>query len=278
MKLSKILAPLLALCLFASTACASTFIDAHGNEIQLDDSLEAYAAVTLVGANDAARQGETNLGDLWTDALRWFAVSGEINAAFDEDDVKAGNDHIAVDADHVVALWNGGNLRADIAEGTFGAEALAEVLPFPNKVAVVYMSGAQLLEALEAASQALPYTAETLMQVSGLTYTVNTAKAYDALEAYGDHWFTAGSVSRVSISDVNGQPFDETATYAVVTSNANFNGMDSSYVFKTAAEENELSAVTVAVVRDVVWSYIASELNNQIGDAYAAPQGRLTVQ
>ncbi len=245
MKLSKILAPLLALCLFASTACASTFIDAHGNEIQLDDSLEAYAAVTLVGANDAARQGETNLGDLWTDALRWFAVSGEINAAFDEDDVKAGNDHIAVDADHVVALWNGGNLRADIAEGTFGAEALAEVLPFPNKVAVVYMSGAQLLE---------------------------------ALEAYGDHWFTAGSVSRVSISDVNGQPFDETATYAVVTSNANFNGMDSSYVFNTAAEENELSAVTVAVVRDVVWSYIASELNNQIGDAYAAPQGRLTVQ
>ena len=189
MKLSKILAPLLALCLFASTACASTFIDAHGNEIQLDDSLEAYAAVTLVGANDAARQGETNLGDLWTDALRWFAVSGEINAAFDEDDVKAGNDHIAVDADHVVALWNGGNLRADIAEGTFGAEALAEVLPFPNKVAVVYMSGAQLLEALEAASQALPYTAETadacasLMQVSGLTYTVDTAKAYDALEA-----------------------------------------------------------------------------------------------
>ena len=169
-----------------------------------------------------------------------FAVSGEINAAFDEDDVKAGNDHITVDADHVVALWNGGNLRADIAEGTFGAEALAEVLPFPNKVAVVYMSGAQLLEALEAASQALPYTAETadacasLMQVSGLTYTVDTAKAYDALEAYGDHWFTAGSVSRVSISDVNGQPFDETATYAVVTSNANFNGMDSSYVFKTA--------------------------------------------
>ena len=154
-------------------------LDAHGNVIELDDSLEAYAAVTLVGADNAARQGETNLGDLWADALRWFAVSGEINAAFDEDDVKAGNDRIAVDADHVVALWNGGNLRADLAEGTFGAEALAEVLPFPNKVAVVYMTGAQLLETLEAASQGLPYTAETadacasLMQVSGLTYTVD---------------------------------------------------------------------------------------------------------
>jgi len=157
MKLSKIFALLLALCLISSAACAATFTDAHGNVIELADSLEAYAAVTLVGADNAARQGETNLGDLWADALRWFAVSGEINAAFDEDDVKAGNDRIAVDADHVVALWNGGNLRADIAEGTFGAEALAEVLPFPNKVAVVYMTGAQLLETLEAASQGLPY-------------------------------------------------------------------------------------------------------------------------
>ena len=284
MKLSKIFALLLALCLISSAACAATFTDAHGNVIELDDSLEAYAAVTLVGADNAARQGETNLGDLWADALRWFAVSGEINAAFDEDDVKAGNDRIAVDADHVVALWNGGNLRADIAEGTFGAEALAEVLPFPNKVAVVYMTGAQLLETLEAASQGLPYTAETadacasLMQVSGLTYTVDTTKAYDALEAYGDHWFTAGSVSRVRIDDVNGQPFDAEATYAVVTSNANFNGMDSSYVLKAAAEANEQSAVTTAVVRDVVWSYIASELSNQVGESYAAPQGRLTVQ
>ena len=132
MKLSKIFALLLALCLISSAACAATFTDAHGNVIELDDSLEAYAAVTLVGADNAARQGETNLGDLWADALRWFAVSGEINAAFDEDDVKAGNDRIAVDADHVVALWNGGNLRADIAAGTFGAEALAEVPQQPS--------------------------------------------------------------------------------------------------------------------------------------------------
>ena len=145
MKLSKIFALLLALCLlFPPPPAPPPSPTRTATMIELDDSLEAYAAVTLVGADNAARQGETNLGDLWTDALRWFAVSGEINAAFDEDDVKAGNDHIAVDADHVVALWNGGNLRADIAEGTFGAEALAEVLPFPNKVAVVYMTGAQL--------------------------------------------------------------------------------------------------------------------------------------
>lgn len=84
-------------------------------------------------------------------------MSGKINAYFDEDDVTAGNTKVEVDADHIVALWNGGNLRADIAAGKFGTAELAFVLPYPNKVAVIYMSGAELLEALEAAAQALPY-------------------------------------------------------------------------------------------------------------------------
>ncbi len=119
----------LALGLAVLPAFASSFTDAHGNVIELDDTLEAYTAVTLKGADNAARAGETNLGDLWTDALRWFAVSGTINEYFEEDDVAAGNTSVAVDADHVVALWNGGNLRADLAEGKFGAEDLAKVLP-----------------------------------------------------------------------------------------------------------------------------------------------------
>lgn len=282
----KVLSLTLALCLLLSSSCAlaSTFTDAHGNEIELDDSLEAYSAVALSGADNAARKAETNLGDLWTDALRWFAVSGNIDAAFDEDDVANGIDHIAVDADHIVALWNGGNLRADIAEGKFGAAELAEVLPFPNKVAVVYMTGAQLAEALEAASQALPYTEESadacasFMQVSGLVYTVDTTKAYDQGEAYGDLWYQADSVSRVTIESVNGQPFDTQALYAVVTSNANYNGMDSSYVFKAAAEEHAESVITTAVVRDVIWQYIADELSNQVTDAYAAPQERIILK
>ena len=277
----------LALCLTLSlsvmSASASTFIDAHGNEIELDDTLEAYSSVVLTGANDAARKGETNLGDLWTDALRWFAVSGKINEYFDEDDIAAGNTKIDVDADHIVALWNGGNLRADIAVGKFGAAELAQVLPYPNKVAIVYMSGAQLLEALEAAAQGLPYSeasaaaCASFMQVSGLTYSVNADKAFDKGEVYKDPWSKANSVQRVSIESVNGKALDTAATYAVITSNANFNGMDSSYVFKAAAEANEKSAITTAVVRDIVWMYIDEQLENIVGEAYAAPQGRITV-
>jgi len=283
--MKKTLCLILILCLcLTSTAFALTFTDAHGNQIELDDTLEAYAAVTLFGADDAARKAETNLGDLWTDALRWFAASGAINEYFEEDDVTAGITSVEADEDHIVALWNGGNLRADIAEGKFGAEQLAEVLPYPNKVAVVYMTGEQLLEALEAASQGLPYADETaaacasFMQVSGLKYTVNTANDYDRGEPYGDNWFTAASLSRVTIDEVNGQPFDAEATYAVITSNANFNGMDSSYIFKAAAEANEKSTVTTAVVRDVVWMYLSEALENVVGEDYAEPQGRIVIE
>ena len=284
----KAIAFILALCLccgLSVSAFAVTFTDAHGNTIELDDSLEAYTASVLYGADDAARKGETNLGDLWTDALRWFAVSGTINEYFEEDDVASGNTSIAVDSDHIVALWNGGNLRADVPEGRFGAEQLAEVLPYPNKAAVIYMTGAQLLEALEAASQGLPYTDDTasvgasFMQVSGLTYSVNTAEAFVKGEAYGDKgWYKAASLNRVTIEEVNGQPFDAEAVYAVISSNANFNGMDSSYVFAAAAEANEKSTITTAAVRDVVWLYITGELNNQIGEAYAEAQGRISVR
>ncbi|MBR4538896.1 MAG: 5'-nucleotidase C-terminal domain-containing protein [Clostridia bacterium] len=274
----------LCLCLVLTAASAATFTDAHGNVIELDENLEAYATCLLLGSDDAARMGETNLGDLWADALRWFAVSGNINEAFEEDDVTAGITSVDVDADHIVALWNGGNLRADIPEGKFGAETLAQVLPYPNKVAVVYMTGGQLLEALEAASQGLPYTEETaaccaaFMQVSGLKYTVDTGKAYDRGGPYGDNWFKAASLSRVMITEVNGQPFDPEAVYAVITSNANFNGMDSSYLFKEAAQANERSTITTAVVRDVVWRYLAEGLQSVIGEDYAAPQGRVSIK
>lgn len=282
----KLLSLLLAMCLalgMTTTAFAVTFTDAHGNVIELDDTLEAYTGYTLYGADDAARKAETNLGDLWTDAMLWFAASGRINGYFDEDDVAAGNGNIKVEADHIVALWNGGNLRADVPAGKFGAEALALVLPYPNKISVIYMTGAELLEALEAAAQGLPYSEETaaacasFMQVAGMKYTVDTTKAFDAGEAYGDNWFKVNSVARVTIDEVNGLPFDETATYAVITHNANFNGMDASYKFKEAAAANEACTITTAVVRDVVWMYLDEVLENVVGADYENAQGRITI-
>ena len=172
-------------------------------------------------------------------------------------------------------------MRDYLNTGDVTVKDLQRVLPYPNKVAVIYLTGAQLLEQLEAATYALPYRAEvsdacaSFPQVAGITYTVNTAVPYDAGEAYGDHWFKANALGRVTIESINAQAFDAEAVYAIITSNAIFNGMDAYYV--SAEKDEALSTITTAPVIDVVWMYVQQKLSGVIGSEYAAPQGRITI-
>jgi len=248
--------------------------------------LVGRSVVALNGSVEANRGGETNLGNFWADALRWFAVSGEINAFFDEDDVAAGNDRIHVADENVVAIWNAGNLRDFIYTGDVTMQDLRRVLPFPNTVAVVYLTGAELLEQLEASSQGLPFSDETfaltasLMHVSGIEYTINQSIPFNAGEAHlGRIWHRAESIERVAINSINGNPFDETAIYAVITSNANFNGMDISYVLAERASdtENRSTITTARVVDDAVMGYILSLPDATITAEHAVLDGRLSV-
>ena len=241
----------------------------------------AKSTVYLDGAQRAVRAGESNLGNLWADALRWFATEGGISDYYDEDDIANGNTGIQVPADRVIALWNGGNLRDSIQPGDVTRKDIARVLPYPNTVAVVYLTGAQLLEHLEATSQALPYApasasaASSFMHASGVKYTVAASMTYNAGVLYRTNWYRAASVNRVSIQSVNGKAFDPKALYAVVTSNANYNGMDASYV--CLDKDADKSAITSALVTDVVWAYIQEKLGGAIGAAYAGTESRVTV-
>jgi len=243
--------------------------------------------VTLRGSFASNRRGETNLGNFWADALRWFAVSGEINNFFGEDDVAIGNDRIHVPEENIVALWNAGNLRDFIRPGDVTLTDLRRVLPFPNTVAVIYLTGAELLEQLEASSQGLPFSDDTFaltaafMHVSGIHYTVDAWVDFNRGEPFRDRiWYTAASVERVTIHSINGRPFDLNATYAVITSNANFNGMDISYVLtERVSDVDFLSTITTArVTDDAVAGFIASLPDMTIGREYDSSDGRITVR
>jgi len=242
----------------------------------------AQSQVTLEGTFANNRSGETNTGNLWTDALLWFANYGGIANFFDEDDIDAGNTGIMVAPENVVAIWNGGNLRDFLHPGDVTMRDIQRILPFPNRVAVMYLTGAQLLEMLEAATQAIPATAYNLSatasfpHVAGLEFTLDTWVPFDAGEAYGNHWFRANSLGRVTITSVNGNPFDPNATYAIITSNAVFNGMDSNYISLERCDE--FSTITSALVVDVVWMFIMQELGGVIDARYVAPQGRITIE
>jgi 5'-nucleotidase len=241
--------------------------------------------ITLIGTSRANHSGETNLGNFWADALRWFAASGEINAFFGEDDIDAGNDRIHVPEENIVALWNAGNLRDFLYSGDITIQDLRRVLPFPNTVAVVYLTGAELLEQLEASAQGLPFTpgvfgiTSSFMHVSGIEYSVDLSRPFNAGENFRDRvWYTAASVERVTIHSINGNPFDESALYAVITSNANFNAMDISYVLneRPSDTENWSTITTARVVDHAVAMYIAQFPNATIPANRAGTQGRIT--
>ena len=246
-------------------------------------NLIAKSNVTLNGSTASNRSGETTLGNFWTDALLWFAKEGGIADYYSEDDIAAGNTGISVSADHIVALWNGGNLRDYINTGDVTMKDLQRVLPYPNSVAVTYLTGNQLLELLESATQALPWSSSTnsanasFLQAAGLKYTIAAYKEYNKGEAYGTsgNWFKAKSLNRVTITEVNGKAFDKDAVYAVITSNAIYNGMDSNYI--CLDKDADRSTITSAVVRDVVWMYLTQKLDGVIGTQYAQTQGRINV-
>ena len=109
-----------------------------------------------------ARTNETNLGDLCADAYRYVLGNGRTGAENGPADI---------------AFVNGGGVRANIDAGdiTFG-EVIA-VHPFNNLGCVVEATGQEILDALEMASRMAPEENGGFLQVSGLTYTVDTAIA-----------------------------------------------------------------------------------------------------
>jgi hypothetical protein len=117
------------------------------------------------------------------------------------------------------------------------------------------------------------------MHVSGIEYAVDVSRAFNAGENFRDRiWYTAASVERVTITSINGRPFDENALYAVITSNANFNGMDISYVLneRPSDTENWSTITTARVVDHAVAMYIAQLPNATIGAERGALQNRIT--
>ena len=221
----------------------------------------AKSEVELNGAKapNGNRDGETNNGDLITDAMVWKVLQNK--------------DGLTVDTDHVVAITNGGGIRAPIKVGDITKKDINTVLPFGNTVAVVYVTGAQLLEALEASTYSLPVGG--FPQVSGINFTIDTAKEFDVGDLYpGSTYHAPKSINRVTIDSINGKAFKADDTYAVVTNNFCAAGGDTYYAFAAATAQFD----TGVPLDEAMMEYITTELKGVVGAEYAAPQGRITIK
>ena len=244
-----------------SLTAADPVVSARAAAIQkqIDDDYGTVFAKTTYELNgakapDGNRDGETNLGDLIADALVWGArQNGE-----------------TVDA----AVTNGGGIRATVKAGDITKKDVNTVLPFGNTLSIVKVTGAELLEALEASTYCTPDALGGFPQVSGIVFTVDTTKTYDAGSLYPDSTYHApNSINRVTIQSVGGKAFDAKAVYTIATNDFLAAGGDTYYAFKAASANYDIGAPMDEVLMD----YIRTELKGVVGDTYAKPQRRITV-
>lgn len=229
------------------------------NEIY--EGIFAETKVDLNGERDpGVRTLETNLGDFAADAYLYAGREYVKEAGLD----------ITVD----LALANGGGIRASIPTGEISMNTLYTVFPYGNTVALVTITGEQLLEVLEASTFCTPTALGGFPQAAGVEFTVNTAVPYENGEQYPDstYFAPANTGSRVTIHSVNGKAFDPAANYTVVVNSFQAEGGDTYY----ALTQGTFSHDTAIVDADALISYVNS-MNGVIGKEYAEPQGRIHV-
>jgi 2',3'-cyclic-nucleotide 2'-phosphodiesterase (5'-nucleotidase family) len=150
-------------------------------EAELSRELDVVIAKTMVDLDSrtsSLRSEETNMGDLVADAIR-ASTGAEI------------------------AITNGGGIRADAlypAGSAITRRDILSELPFGNATALVRLSGAEVVKALENGLSQVENRQGRFPQVSGLVVT------YDPRQPPG---------SRVVSVTIEGRPLDKAALYTV---------------------------------------------------------------
>ena len=241
----------------ADPAVAALAAEVHAKVDALYGEVIGVSLVELEGDRKYNRTQETNHGNLICDAQLWY--------------LRRDPGSVSVDDDHLIAVMNGGTIRDWIHVGPVTRKMVYTVLPYGNTLCVVYATGAQLLEALEAATFCTPAQIGGFPHVVGVEWTLDTTKPYDQGAQYPDSTYCApASIRRVSIQSVNGKPFSLTDTYAVAASDFLAVGGDTYHVFSTLEHMD-----TGVLLDSIVADYIQEELGGVIDERYAAPRGTL---
>ena len=218
----------------------------------------------LFGRQPQIRNSETNLGNFATDALLWAA-----NQVYGEGFADA-------------ALTNGGGIRDSIPhinDAVFPYEItmfdMVTVFPFGNLVEVIEITGAQLLEALEAALFVNPAVSGAFPQISGIELTLYNYIPYARGAQYDRSTFfaPANPGQRVRDVKVGGQPLDLEKVYRIATNDFTAAGGDTYLIFKDKID----SYNTGVPLEEALINFLTEKLDGVAGAEYAAPRGLIKV-
>ncbi len=195
------------------------------------------------------RWQETNLGDFVADAYR---------AYFSAD----------------IGLVNGGGVRSSIAAGDVTKGDLINVQPFGNELCLVRATGQNVLDALEMGVSELPDYSGGFLQVSGLTFKVNTDIPSPVVMDDHENFVAVDGERRVYDVTVNGKPLDPDAMYTVASHGYMLlQGGDGMTMFQGC----DVVFENVVLDNQALIEYMGS-LGGVIGSEYADPEGGGRIQ
>lgn len=232
-------------------------------QAEVDLAYEGVFAETLVDLNGEREPGvrteETNLGDFAADAYLYI---GQVYA--EEHDL---------DLNVVASLANGGGIRASIPTGEISMNTLYTVFPYGNTVALVTLTGAQLMEVMEASTFCNPESLGGFPQVAGMEFTLDTTVEYAYGEQYPDstYFAPADPGSRVTIDSIGGEEFDLEGEYTIVVNAFQASGGDTYYVL------TEGETIDTEIIDAEGLIMFVDSMDGVIGEEYAEPQGRITI-
>lgn len=173
---------------------------------ELSGSEVGTSSVVLDGVRDNVRSGETNLGNLITDAMR----------------AKAQTD---------IAIQNGGGIRSSIDAGSVTQGEVITVLPFNNDLVTLHMTGAEILEALELGVSTVETKQGRFPHVSGMRFSYDSSKPAESR-----------IVSAEILKDGVYTAIDPAATYSVATNAFLAGGGDGYEVMKDVRDDGRMDA------------------------------------
>lgn len=176
-----------------------------------NQSIGTSAAVKLEGERAVVRTQESNLGNLITDGM--LAKAKTINP------------------NTVIAVTNGGGIRASINEGDITLGEVLTTMPFGNTLGIMNLKGSEIKAALEHSVSQAPKESGAFLHVSGMKFS------YDSSKPAGQR------VVKMEVKGTDGTftEIDLTKNYLVATNTFTAKGGDGYEMFANAYAEGRVS-------------------------------------
>lgn len=166
------------------------------------------------------------------------------------------SDVVAALADVEISIVNGGNLRADLPQGTVTNGDIINVIPFDNQLCLLELTGKQLLDFLESCLSLLPEENGSFPQVCGIKLDVD---------------INASPRIKSSQVLVGGQ-------WSAIAPDGRYKVVASDYILTLMPVKPTVLNSSLGIAYMVVPDVIKNKFDAHIDAKYKNPQGRITIK